>query len=77
MLSWNLVKLVMISVLIAIPVSYLVMGGWLNHYTYRASLSWWIFAIAAIGAMILTVAVVSYQTVAAARASPVKALKDE
>lgn len=77
LLSWNLVKLVLVSLIIAIPVSYQVMHSWLLNYTYRAQLSWWIFAIAAFGAMILTLAVVSYQTVAAARANPVKALKDE
>lgn len=77
MLSWNLVKLVLISLGIAIPVSYLVMNRWLEHYTYRANLSWWIFALAAVGAMGLTLLVVSYQTITAASANPVNALKDE
>lgn len=77
LLSKDFVKLVVISLLLAIPTAYYFMNNWLRQYNYRADLSWWIFAITAAGAIVITLATVSYQSIRAALANPVKSLKTE
>jgi ABC-type antimicrobial peptide transport system permease subunit len=77
LLSKDFVLLVIISLLIATPVSYYFMHQWLQGYQYRTEITWWIFAIASLGAMILTLLTVSYQSIKAALANPVKSLKTE
>jgi ABC-type antimicrobial peptide transport system permease subunit len=77
LLTWDFALLVLISLVIAIPVGYYFMTSWLQHYTYRASLSWWIFASAAIGAMLMTILTVSYQSIRAALSNPVRNLRSE
>ena len=77
LMSKDFVALVIISLLIATPVSYYFMQNWLQHYTYHAGLSWWIFAATAVGAVIITLLTVSYQSIKAALANPVKSLKTE
>jgi len=69
--------LVTIALLIAIPAGYYFMHGWLQHYEYRAALSWWIFAGVALGALVLILGTVSFQTIKAAVANPVKSLRTE
>jgi ABC-type antimicrobial peptide transport system permease subunit len=53
------------------------MSGWLIKYQYHAELSWWIFAITAFGAIAITLLTVSYQSLKAATANPVKSLRSE
>jgi putative ABC transport system permease protein len=69
--------LVIISLFIAIPVAYYLMNGWLQNYQYRAALSWWIFALAGSGALVITIVTVSYQALKAAITNPVKSLRTE
>eukprot|EP01093_Parvamoeba_rugata_P000230 TRINITY_DN1020_c0_g1_i5.p1 TRINITY_DN1020_c0_g1~~TRINITY_DN1020_c0_g1_i5.p1 ORF type:complete len:578 (-),score=107.98 TRINITY_DN1020_c0_g1_i5:1410-3143(-) len=77
MLSKDFLKLVIISCFIAIPIAYFIMNGWLQEYPYRVILKWWIFALAIAGAMLVTIATVSFQAIKAARANPVKSLRTE
>ncbi|HWB23914.1 MAG TPA: ABC transporter permease [Chitinophagaceae bacterium] len=77
LLSKDFVALVCIALLIAIPAGYLFMHNWLQRYEYRTGLAWWIFASAAAGALFITLATVSYQSIKAALANPVKALRSE
>src|SRR6202012_4437761 len=77
LLSKDFVGLVMISLLIASPVAYYFMQKWLENYTYRSTMGWWIFAITAAGALAITVLTVSYQSIKAAMANPVKSLRSE
>ncbi len=77
LLSKDFVLLVIISLLIATPVSYYFMHQWLQGYQYRTEITWWIFAAAATGAMIITLLTVSYQSIKAALANPVKSLRSE
>jgi ABC-type antimicrobial peptide transport system permease subunit len=77
MLSKDFLKLVIISCFIAVPIAYYVMNGWLQEYPYRVILKWWIFALAMIGALLITVVTVSFQAIRAARANPVKSLRTE
>lgn len=77
MLSKDFIKLVIISCFIAVPIAYYVMNGWLQEYPYRVILKWWIFALAMLGAMGVTVLTVSFQAIKAAKQNPVKSLRTE
>lgn len=77
LLSKEFIMLVTISFLIATPIAYYFLHGWLNNYEYRTELSWWIFALAGAGAFIITIATVSFQAIKAAIANPVKCLRTE
>lgn len=77
MLSKDFLKLVTISCFIAIPISYYVMNGWLQDYPYRVILEWWIFVLAVVGALAITILTVSFQAIKAANANPVNSLRTE
>jgi putative ABC transport system permease protein len=77
LLSKDFVVLVMISCLIAAPIAYYFMHNWLQKYTYRTEISWWIFAVAGLGTLGVTLLTVSFQAIKAAVANPVKSLRTE
>ena len=77
MLSKDFVFLVILSCVIAIPAAYYLMNNWLLKYDYRTSVSWWVFAVAISGALIITLLTVSFQAIKAAIANPVKSLRTE
>lgn len=77
MLSKDFALLVLISCLIAIPITYYFMGRWLQSYEYRMEISWWIFGAAILGALMVTLLTVSFQAIRAARANPIKSLRTE
>jgi len=77
LLSKEFVVLVSLSLLIAIPAAYYFMHSWLQNYQYRTQISWWIFAAAGSGALIITLLTVSFQSIKAARMNPVKSLRTE
>jgi putative ABC transport system permease protein len=77
LLSREFVWLVGLSLLIGGPVAYWIMYGWLGGYQIHAGLSWWIFAAAAVGAIVVTLLTVSVQTVRAAMGNPVESLRSE
>jgi ABC-type antimicrobial peptide transport system permease subunit len=77
MLSKDFVGLVIISCCIAIPIGYHYMNEWIQNYTYRIEISWWIFVVAVIGALMITLVTVSFQAIKAAIANPVKSLRSE
>jgi putative ABC transport system permease protein len=77
MLSRDFVILVMVSVFIAVPVASFFMNKWLLNYNYHTEISGWIFAIAGAGALLITLLTVSYQSIKASIANPVKSLRSE
>lgn len=77
LLSKDFVALVIISCVIAIPVAWYFLNQWLQNYNYRTKISWWIFAAAVAGALIITLLTVSFQAIKAAIANPVKSLRTE
>jgi putative ABC transport system permease protein len=77
MLSKDFVKLVILSCLIAMPLSWFFLSGWLRHYKYHTDISMWIFLVACMGAMMVTLLTVSAQAIKAAVANPVKSLRSE
>jgi putative ABC transport system permease protein len=77
LLSKDFLGLVIISLIVAVPLSSYFMDNWLSKYNYHSDLSWWIFAAACTGALLITLLTVSYQAIRAAMANPVKSLKTE
>ena len=77
LLSRDFVLLVLLSCLIAVPIALYYMRSWLAKYDYRTSVSWWVFALAALGALLITLVTVSFQAIKAALANPVKNLRTE
>ena len=70
-------KLVFISLFIAIPIAYCGMHKWLLNYVYRTTMPWWIFAAPTLGLLLITLLTVSYQSLKAALANPVRSLRTE
>ena len=77
LLSKDFLGLILIACLLAIPLAYYFARDWLQNYEYRTELHWWVFALAGLGAIVITLLTVSYQTVRAALMNPVKSLRSE
>ena len=77
LLSKDFVTLVIISFLIAVPVAWFGMYKWLQNYTYRIEIEWWVFALAGLLSVLIALATVSYQSIKAAIANPAKSLRAE
>lgn len=73
----ELTRLVIVAAVIAIPVAWIVMAGWLENFAYRIDLAWWIFALSAVVALVIAVATVSYQSIRAALTDPIESLRYE
>lgn len=70
-------KLIGIAGLVASPLAWYVMNNWLEEYQFRTAINWWIFVIAIGGIAIITLVTISFQTVKAAIANPIKSLRTE
>jgi putative ABC transport system permease protein len=77
LLSADFLKLVLIAVLIASPVAWLLMSKYLQNFAYRIDIQWWVFALAAGLAILIAFVTVSFQSIKAAIANPVKSLRNE
>ena len=77
LLSKDFVQLVILSQLIASPLAWYFMHKWLMNYHYRTDISWWVFGITCGGALLITLITVSFQSIKAATANPVKSLRSE
>jgi ABC-type antimicrobial peptide transport system permease subunit len=77
LLSKDFVKLVILSIVIASPIAWWSMSKWLADYTYHITITWWIFVLAGLIALVIALATVSFQAIKAAVANPVKSLRTE
>ncbi|NIJ51824.1 ABC transporter permease [Dyadobacter arcticus] len=77
LLSKDFLKLVAIAIVIASPVAWWLMNQWLQGFAYRIDIEWWMFAAAAISAVLIAIATVSFQSIKAALMNPVRALRSE
>jgi len=77
MLSKDFVKLVIISIVIATPIAYWAMTKWLQDFAYRISISWWMIAVAGLAAIMIALITISFQSIKAAVANPMKSLRTE
>jgi predicted permease len=77
LLSKDFLRLVFISCLVAFPVAWWAMQGWLQHYEYRTVVSWWIFFAAGIAAVLIAFITISFHSIRAALANPAGSLRSE
>jgi putative ABC transport system permease protein len=77
LLSKDFLKLVMVAIVIATPIAWWGMNKWLQAFVFRINISWWMFALAGVLAIIIALATVSFQAIKAALMNPVKSLKTE
>jgi putative ABC transport system permease protein len=77
LLSKNFLLLVLIAAVIAFPVALWAMNNWLRDFPYRITISWWIFGIAILAALLIAFLTISFQAIKAAIANPVKSLRTE
>lgn len=77
LLTKEFVKLVGISVLIASPVAWLFMHFFLQQFSYRTNISWWILPVSGVVAIVIAIVTISFQTIKTAVANPVNALRSE
>jgi putative ABC transport system permease protein len=77
LLSKDFTKLVLMASVIAVPVAWWLMSKWLQGFAYRITISWWIFFLAGPAALLIALITVSFQSIKAAMANPVKSLRTE
>lgn len=77
LMSREFLLLVSISILVASPISWYVMDNWLDDYEYHIQISWWVFAVVAALTLGIAFVTVSFQSIRAALADPVKSLRSE
>ena len=76
-LTVDFLKLVGVSILVSIPMGWYVMNKWLEDFSYRIEIGWWVFVLAAFLAVTIAIITVSYQSIKAAIVNPVKSLRTE
>ncbi len=77
LLSKDFIKLVIIAIIIASPIAWWAMNKWLQNFAYRITLEWWIFLSAGVMAVLIAFTTISFQSIKAANANPVKSLRTE
>lgn len=77
LLSKDFIALVIVAFLIALPVAWWAMNSWLQDFSYRTSLSWWVFAVTGAGMIVIAMLILSIRTIKSAVENPVKSLRTE
>lgn len=77
LLSLSFTRLILIATLIAVPLSWWAVNNWLEGFAYRTSVSWVIFAVASLSALVIAWLTIGYESIKAAIANPVKSLRSE
>ena len=77
LLAKDFLTLVLLSIVVATPVAWYLLNGWLQDFAYRIQLSWWMFALAGMAAILIALLTVGFQSIKAALANPVKSLRSE
>jgi putative ABC transport system permease protein len=77
LISTGFLKLVLIAILIASPITWYITDQWLQHFAYRIDVEWWVFAVAGLASTGIAIITISFQSIKAATVNPVKSLKSE
>ena len=77
MLSYGFVKLVILASLLSFPIAWYAMDRWLEDFSYRQPISWWIFPVSSLAALFIALVTVSFHAIRAALANPVNSLRSE
>lgn len=75
--SRSFVKLICVSIILAIPIAWIVAGSWLQRFAYKIELSWWIFALGGVFALTLGVLTICSQAVRTGLSNPARTLRSE
>lgn len=73
----DFIKLVILALIIATPVAWYAMNKWLQGYAYRVNISWWVFGLGGVTAIMIAFITISFQSIKAAAANPVSSLRSE
>lgn len=76
-LSADFLKLVGVAILVSLPIGWFAMNKWLEDFSYRIEIGWWVFVLAAFLAIAISILTVSYQSIKAAIVNPIKSLRTE
>lgn len=76
-MSFSFLKVVLLAAVVAIPVGYYIVGEWLSSYSYRIENWWWIYALALLLVLVVSLASISWQALRLANMDPAKVLKKE
>jgi ABC-type antimicrobial peptide transport system permease subunit len=77
MLSMDFIKLVLVSIVVASPLGWYFMNGWLKDFAYHINIQWWVFALTGLLAILIALLTISYQSIRAALMNPVESLRSE
>ena len=77
MLNRSVLIQLSIAFVVAVPVAYYIVNRWLQHFAYKTPIYWWVFLLAGLLVVVITVITVSWQSHKAATANPVDAIKNE
>ena len=77
LISKDFLLLVVIAAVIAFPIAWYAMKHWLQAFAYRINIDWWVFILAAVIALLIAFATISFQAIKAATTNPVKSLRSE
>ncbi|WP_353719221.1 ABC transporter permease [Dyadobacter sp. 676] len=77
LLSRDFLKLVVMAIVLASPVAWYIMKQWLQGFAYQIDIEWWMFALAGVIAVLIAVFTISFQSIKAATANPVRSLRSE
>ncbi|MBX2923402.1 MAG: ABC transporter permease [Chitinophagaceae bacterium] len=77
LLSKDFIRLILVALLIASPIAWYFMNKWLQDFAYRIAIEWWMFALAGLLAILIALVTISFQSIKAAMANPVKSLRTE
>jgi putative ABC transport system permease protein len=77
LVSKDFIRLVIIAMLIAIPIAFFATNKWLESFVYKTSVQWWVFAVAGLGTLLISIIAISLQAIKTSMANPVKNLRTE
>jgi putative ABC transport system permease protein len=77
LLAKDFVKLILLAAILALPLTWFIMNKWLETYAYHININWWLLLVPVIAILIISILVISYQTIKVAISNPVNSLKNE
>jgi putative ABC transport system permease protein len=77
LLAKDFIKLISMAAILAIPITWFVMNKWLSSYAYHINISWWLLVLPVFIILLISISVISYQTIKVAFTNPVKSLRNE
>ena len=77
LLSKDFLRLIVISIIIALPIAWWVMNRWLQAFTYKIEIEWWMFVLSGLLTVSIAIMTISIQAIKAVMMNPLKSLRSE